>query len=707
MSTPRVRAWVFALARATRTAGAARTWIVALALLSAPVVAAAQGGPEAASEGAPAAPTAQAPAARGPGAQAPAAQDPAAKSSPAQGPAVRTPRAAGGVVSGEAAVVRVWHREITELRAGLGRLSAAHRAQQAVDRTLALPETSLGAPVAVEQLTIGNLDAYNFSVDDRFLFSLFELDLDPGAHETLAEHAETVRERLAEVLEARLRQRSLPMVLRAVGFSVAATLVMALLLWGITRAKQGGIKLVRRRAARSERLRVRDLDLRPYVADVLERLIGGANLIAIGATLYVWLGYCLEQFPYTQPWGDKLTVFLTDLLHRAFLALVGFFPDLVMLVLIAFVTRGAARTLSAIFQRLERRAERAEGVVPESLRATRRISVVVVWIFGVVFAYPHLPGAQSEAFKGVTVLLGLMISLGSSGLVNQIMSGFVVLYSRAVRRGEVVRIGEVEGQVTELGFLSTKVLLPSGEQVSLPNALVVTHSTTNFSRAAGEGRAVASTEITIGYDVPWRQVRALLLLAAQRTEGVTRDPAPRVGQRALGDHYAAYALYFQVDDGKQRPAVLSRLHAAIQDAFNEFGVQIMSPHFVAQPEQPVVVPRGQEEPEPAPRFRFARESAPASFDPVEQAAEERAEKEAREAEKAERIRLREEHDAAEAEAKAKAKAEGAPEPESEPDPELASLEAELAEDDADPGDADTAPDDEPADPADGDDTPRR
>ncbi|QDU68185.1 mechanosensitive ion channel family protein [Engelhardtia mirabilis] len=456
------------------------------------------------------------------------------------------------------------------------------------------------------------------------------------------------------------------------GLALAATIGLGAVLWLLALIKRVTIKRARKSVARSERLRVRDADLRPYAAEAVERLIGIVNLGLIGVSLYIWLEFCLTRFPYTSPWSAALGTQLWELARWIVDGVLEAIPGLIVVALAFFVTRGIARAISVAVARIERRAERTEGVAPETVRATRRLAVAAVWIFGIVFAYPHLPGAQSDAFKGVSVVLGLMVTLGSSGLVNQMMSGFVVLYSKAVRSGEVVRIGDIEGQVTDLGLLATRVLLPSGEEVSIPNAVVVTREITNFSRGPGEGRAVASTSVTIGYDTPWRQVRALLLLAAQRTDGVAREPAPRVTQTNLSDWFAEYRLIFEVEDGKRRAAIINQVHAAIQDAFNEYGVQIMSPHFVGQPDSPIVVPRGAQEPEPAPRFRFTKEAPPASFDPVEQAAQQRAEREAEEQAKTERVRLREERGQAEKEEKARAKeAEQAPEGDqpSEDDPE--------------------------------------
>ena len=199
-----------------------------------------------------------------------------------------------------------------------------------------------------------------------------------------------------------------------------------------------------------------------------------------------------------------------------------------------------------------------------------------------------MPGSGSDAFKGLSLLLGLVISLGSSGVVAQAMSGLVVIYSRALSRGDCVRVGEVEGVVTEVTLLSTHILTLQGEEVTLPNAVVVNGGVKNFGRASRGQGALVYARVSIGYDAPWRQVEALLLEAARTTPGLRPEPAPYVLQRGLEDFYAVYELVTVVVDPVQRPLVTSDLHARIQDAFNAAGVQIMSPHFVLQPRKPVL-----------------------------------------------------------------------------------------------------------------------
>jgi small-conductance mechanosensitive channel len=175
--------------------------------------------------------------------------------------------------------------------------------------------------------------------------------------------------------------------------------------------------------------------------------------------------------------------------------------------------------------------------------------------------------------------------------VNQAMSGLVVVYSRAFREGDYVRIGDHEGTVVRRGSLATKIRNVRNEEVTVPNGVVITAPTVNYTRLAGGSGALVSATISIGYDAPWRQVHALLQLAATRTTGLRAEPAPYVVQRALSDFYVEYQLVTQAERSEDRPLAQSRLHAAIQDAFNEHGVQIMSPHFLAQPSAPVVVPR--------------------------------------------------------------------------------------------------------------------
>jgi small-conductance mechanosensitive channel len=250
--------------------------------------------------------------------------------------------------------------------------------------------------------------------------------------------------------------------------------------------------------------------------------------------------------------------------------------------------------LSAVFfNRIERGQLSVGGLDAATAIPTRRLVNAGVWLFALALAYPYLPGAQTEAFKGLSVLLGLMVSIGASGIVGHAMSGFILMYTRTFRGGEYVRIVDTEGTVDKIGTFTTRIRTGLGEEVSLPNSLVLQHSTKNYSRAMPGTGYVVDTAVTIGYLTPWRQVHAMLAEAARATTGITADPAPYIRQTALSDFYVEYRLvaYSVAQHAAQRADVLSRLHANIQDVFNTYGVQIMSPHYLTDPATPQSVPR--------------------------------------------------------------------------------------------------------------------
>ena len=265
-------------------------------------------------------------------------------------------------------------------------------------------------------------------------------------------------------------------------------------------------------------------------------------------------------------------------------------PALFTVLVIFVLTRLAIRIATIAFTAAEEGRISLPWVYPETAQPTRRLVDGLLWVFALALAFPHLPGSDTDAFKGVSVFVGLMISLGSSGIVNQVMSGFTLTYSRALRLNDFVRVGEVEGTVTHLGSLSVKLKTPRREEVTIPNAVVVAAQTTNYSRFADDEGVFVATKVTIGYDTPWRQVKALLLLAASRTTGVRETPAPAVRQSALQDFYVEYTLLVCLEDPASRVLTLDQLHGHILDAFNEHGVQIMSPNYEADPAGPKLVP---------------------------------------------------------------------------------------------------------------------
>lgn len=491
-------------------------------------------------------------------------------------------------ISEEPATLTLWQREIAVFRVTIGSLTPEIRRETALQRIYDLPKSALYDEVRMEKISVGGINGFSFLSGKHLLFTLVEADADTGADSSILETAEGVIKNLEELRRARLEQRSVPLILRGAGISLIATLFFVGFLWGLLRLGKIIQRFFVQRAARISHLNRRELDLRPAFLQVSGRMTGFV-LSAIGlTTAYLWLTVVLAQFPYTSAWAELLgrNVALVggNLLSGALSSL----PNILIVIALFFLTRGVVRLADQILRSFETSDEEDQILAKDTARATRRIASVLIWIFGLVIAYPYIPGSDSEAFKGISVLAGLMISLGSTGLVNQVMSGFVVLYSGAVRTGEFARVGDVEGTIIEIGLLSTKVLTPKNEFVTVPNAVLISKDTVNFSRVTQGRQPEVSTGVTIGYDAPWRQVQDLLLLAAEKTPGVQKTPSPRVLQTALSDFYVEYSLRFVPEEISSKGAILSQLHQNIQDAFHRAGVQIMSPNFEAQPEQPVI-----------------------------------------------------------------------------------------------------------------------
>lgn len=305
---------------------------------------------------------------------------------------------------------------------------------------------------------------------------------------------------------------------------------------------------------------------------------------------YLWATFVLSQFPYTRRWGEQLGSYLLNAVSSLANGAMCEIPNLTVLLVIFLVARGLIRILNGWFSAIESGKHSNTWLDVEAARATRRLAGIGVWIVALVVAFPYLPGSQSEGFKGISVFLGLMLSLGGAGFVSQIIGGLAAVYSRAVRSGDYIIVGETQGTVKEMGLLTTKVITRTREEVTIPNSILISSAIRNLSRGAGNS-TLLSTTVTIGYDAPWRQVQAMLLQAAATIEGILQTPPPFVLQTALDDFYVRYELTVCVKSSLERSEITDRLHGRIQDVFNENGVQIMSPHFLNQPSTAVVVPK--------------------------------------------------------------------------------------------------------------------
>ncbi|HEX9183340.1 MAG TPA: mechanosensitive ion channel domain-containing protein [Burkholderiales bacterium] len=489
-------------------------------------------------------------------------------------------------VQRQRASVVIANRVIIELRGPVAGYSAEERARSSIERI----EAALDAEPNAEASYGDTEEGTRVRLGGRHAFIVTKIDIDAAAGETTQIVAREAIRRLERAIVERREQRSMRYMATAAALAAAATLVYGLLLWLVYRATRWlGARVGTAAEARARRLNLRGVN---RLAIQAIRVFGWLLAIALTTT---WLSFVLMRFPYTRAWGERVESSLLDLARQVLLAIAGAAPGLVVVAIIFVLTKAVIGLVRPFFDRIEAGHLQVRWLTEDTVRPTRRIFAFLAWMFALAMAYPYLPGANTDAFKGLSVLVGLMISLGGASVIGQAFNGLILMYAGVFRRGDYVRIGDNEGTVVELGMFATRLRTGMGEEVTLSNSSVMATTTKNYSRAVPGAGCIVDTTVTIGYGTPWRQVEAMLAEAARRTADIAREPPPYVRQTALSDYYVEYRLvaYTPLERSSPRVEVLHRLHGNVQDVFNEHGVQIMSPHYVLDPKSPQVVPKDQ------------------------------------------------------------------------------------------------------------------
>ena len=324
--------------------------------------------------------------------------------------------------------------------------------------------------------------------------------------------------------------------------------------------------------------------------DAALRFVRSAVIFVLGL---LYLRYIFELFPYTRPAARSVAGFVVAPLLTMWASLVAKIPDLFFLAILVFVVRIILRMLRRFFDAVEQGRVHLPNFEQEWAAPTYKLVRPVVIAFAVVVGYPYIPGSGSEAFKGVSLFLGIIFSLGSSSFIANMIAGYSMTYRRAFKLGDVVQIGEVMGVVSGVRLQVTHVRTIKNEEVVVPNSQILNASVINYTSLAKSNGLILHTTVGIGYETPWRQVEAMLLEAARRTPGLMTEPPPFVFHLQLGDFCVTYELNVYCGDPLKMRATYTDLHRCILDVFNEYGVQIMTPAYEGDPEIPKIVPKDQ------------------------------------------------------------------------------------------------------------------
>lgn len=311
------------------------------------------------------------------------------------------------------------------------------------------------------------------------------------------------------------------------------------------------------------------------------------------AAAYLDLHYVLSLFPWTRGFANGLSALLLNPLATMAASLLDALPDLIFLAILVVITFYLLKLIRLFFSGVETGAITISGFEPVWAKPTYRLVRVAVIAFALVAAYPYIPGSNSQAFKGVSLLIGVIFSLGSTSLIGNIISGYSMTYRRVFKEGDRVRIGDHIGDVQATKLMVTYLRTPKNELIAVPNSVIINGEVVNYSALSQKEGLILHTTVGIGYETSWRQVEAMLLQAAQLTPGLLLEPKPFVLQKELGDFAITYEINVYCDAPRAMDHLYTALHRNILDVFNEYGIQIMTPAYEGDPEQAKVVPKEQ------------------------------------------------------------------------------------------------------------------
>jgi len=480
-----------------------------------------------------------------------------------------------------ASVVRFRGQDLFEVRAPMGKLTPPERARAIEERLGIVASGSADALDAIQ--VIERERTSDLLAGEQLVLSVTDVDAAPLGR-TRQQLAADYAVEFERVMRKEFSGRSLRGVTTALVLTAVATLLFVIA-W---RALSGFFRRIARLVRSWEGTRITAVHIKgvEFVSATRMTLLAARAvemlrwlLILIAAVIF--LETVLGFFPWTRAAAVEFRAYLWSALSKVVSATVQYLPNLVYITLIVVVVRVVLQGVALVFESLKKGDLSLGGFHSEWAEPTSKIVRILIIAFSVVLVFPYLPGANSPAFQGVSIFLGVLVSFGSTSAVSNVVAGIVMTYMIPFRHGDRVKVGDTVGDIVEMNLLVVRVRTIKNVDVTIPNAAVLGGHIINYSaRARDEGLILHST-VTIGYDVPWRTVHQLLTTAASQTTGIAATPPPFVLQTSLDDFYVSYQINAYTDQANRMAALYGELHQNIQDGFAVAGVEIMSPHYRA------------------------------------------------------------------------------------------------------------------------------
>lgn len=456
---------------------------------------------------------------------------------------------------------------------------AAQAAQdiEAVAKNFAIPLDSLNI-IEFEGLRV-------IATEEDSLFTLLEADAQ-AANRPLDELAKEYLQKVQDAIaQYRASNRVKIPVKRIISAALEVIVVISLLfllnkmLNHINRQIQLW-KTTILRPFRIQSLQIFSVDQEANLLSGLVRLLYWGIVATI---LFIYLSLLTRYLPQTEKLGDTIFNYLHSLLVNMGKAIIAYLPNLFSILVTIIITFYIIRFCKLIFNAVDTGTLSIPGFYQDWARPTERLLVILISAFSLVIIFPLLPGANSPAFRGISIFVGALFTLGGASAIANLVGGFIIIYTRAFQVGDRVQIAEVKGDILEKTILSTRIRTAKNEIITIPNANLITSNIKNFTTALRDINEplILHTTVTLGYDVPWRQVHQVLIAAAHSSPSILPEPAPFVLQTALGDFSVSYELNAYTNQPSIMPQIYSQLHQNIQDKCNEAGIEILSPQYSA------------------------------------------------------------------------------------------------------------------------------
>jgi len=429
----------------------------------------------------------------------------------------------------------------------------------------------------------------------KFILSIYDADakIEGVGREIIAMG---IKNKITKAIYSYRYERKSEVLLTRTFYAIGATFLTILLLIFIQWiAKKVNIMLQNKIKAKFDNIETKSFQLikSNQLWLTLSSVIRGLNIAIILIIIFMCAEYVLGLYPWTRFVSVSLIAFFLTPVSAVGLALLNFIPNLAFLIVIFFVAKYLLKLVKIFFDGLGKGIITISGFDAEWAVPTYKIVRILFVAFAVIVAYPYIPGSESDAFKGVSLFIGILFSLGSTSIVGNLIAGYSMTYRRTFRIGDLVKIDDHLGQVIESKLFATRLRTPKNEEIIVPNSIVLNTHVINYSTLAKTQGLILHTIVGIGYETPWRQVEGMLKLAAVRTEGILKDPPPYILQKSLGDFAVNYELNVYCNDPMNLMKHYTALHQNVLDVFNENNVQIMTPAYEGDPEKPKVVPKDQ------------------------------------------------------------------------------------------------------------------